>query len=160
MSSLPSTPVLSNPVLVLDTNVALDLFHFDDAIARPILDALQTGRVNCVATLETLEELRRVLAYPEFALEPSSQVAIRERYQALSTLTEVAVPAASIPRCSDPDDQKFLELAAASGAQLLVTKDRALLKLRRRCMPFFQVMTPAEAVQCLSGISPSPAAGI
>jgi predicted nucleic acid-binding protein len=51
-----------------------------------------------------------------------------------------------MPRCSDPDDQKFIELAAASGAQGLVSKDRAVLKLRRRCAPLFRVMTLAEAV--------------
>jgi predicted nucleic acid-binding protein len=52
-----------------------------------------------------------------------------------------------MPRCSDPDDQKFIELAAAAEAQGLVSKDRAVLKLRRRCAPFFQVMTPAEAAR-------------
>jgi len=54
-----------------------------------------------------------------------------------------------MPRCSDPDDQKFIDLAGAVRAQGLVSKDRAVLKLRRRCAPLFQVMTPAEAVRWL-----------
>jgi predicted nucleic acid-binding protein len=58
-----------------------------------------------------------------------------------------------MPRCSDPDDQKFIELAGASGAQALVSKDRAVLKLRRRCAPHFRIMTPAEAVRGLAAVS-------
>ena len=163
---------------VLDTNVVLDLLHFDDVAARPLLGALESGRVHCVKTPETLEELRRVLTYPEFELDDSAQAAIFERYQALSLTVETAAPTAGMshkgtpihyglkpmwsrmPRCSDPDDQKFLELAAASGAQLLVSKDRALLKLRRRCAPLFQILTPAEAVRWLHGISQDSAAEI
>ena len=144
---------MNKPLWVLDTNVVLDLLHFDNVDARPLLGALESGRVHCVKTPETHEELRRVLTYPEFELDDSAQTAILERYQALSLTVETATPAAGMsykgtpihyglkpvwsrmPHCSDPDDQKFLELAAATRAQLLVSKDRALLKLRRRCAP-------------------------
>ena len=37
-----------------------------------------------------------------------------------------------LPKCRDPDDQKFLELARDCGADYLVTKDKALLVLARR----------------------------
>ena len=154
-------------VLVLDTNVVLDLLHFDDAIARPLRLALEAGRVRCVVTDATLEEWRRVLAYPEFALDPAQQAALVARYQALAEsagtvegdagLPHKGTPIhyglkpvwSRMPRCSDPDDQKFIELAAAVRAQGLVSKDRALLKLRRRCAPIFRVMTAAEAVRWL-----------
>jgi hypothetical protein len=33
---------------VIDTNVVLDLLHFDDATARPLRIALEGGRVRCV----------------------------------------------------------------------------------------------------------------
>jgi putative PIN family toxin of toxin-antitoxin system len=158
-------------VWVLDTNVVLDLLHFDDAAAHPLLGALESGRVHCAKTPETFEELQRVLAYPEFELDDSAQTAILETYQTLSLTVETATPLVGMPhkgtpihyglkpmwsrmpRCSDPDDQKFLELAAASRAQLLISKDRALLKLRRRCAPLFQILTPIEAVRWLHGIS-------
>jgi len=182
---------------VLDTNVVLDLLHFDDATARPLRQALDDGRVQCVVTEATLEEWRRVLAYPEFALDPARQASLFERYQALVVKAD-CVPAAAarpdkgmplhdrllsapgrrpvwsrmphkgtpihygllypsgwkpvwsrMPRCSDPDDQKFIELAAAAQAQVLISKDRAVLKLRRRCAPHFRIMTPAEAVRWL-----------
>jgi predicted nucleic acid-binding protein len=62
-----------------------------------------------------------------------------------------------LPRCSDPDDQKFLALAAAAGAAALVSKDRAVLKLRRRCAPWFRILTPAEAAQTLASRPPASA---
>ncbi|MDP1533927.1 MAG: PIN domain-containing protein, partial [Rubrivivax sp.] len=39
---------------MLDTNVVLDLLHFDDATARPLRDALEDGRVRCMVTDATL----------------------------------------------------------------------------------------------------------
>jgi putative PIN family toxin of toxin-antitoxin system len=139
---------LAEPLLVFDTNVVLDLLHFDDATARPLRDALEAGRVRCVVTDATLGEWRRVLAYPDFALDAARQASLLARFQSVAVRLD-AVDVPDMPRCSDPDDQKFLELAAASGAQGLVSKDRALLKLRRRCAPAFRVMTPAEAVRWL-----------
>lgn len=154
-------------MLVLDTNVVLDLLHFDDATARPLRLALETGRLRCAVAKATLEEWRRVLAYPEFGLDPTQQAAQVARYQALSERAEAFEADAGLPRegtpihyglkpvwsrmprCSDPDDQKFIELAAATGAQALVSKDRAVLKLHRRCAPHFRIMTPGEALRWL-----------
>ncbi|HEX7640093.1 MAG TPA: PIN domain-containing protein [Burkholderiaceae bacterium] len=49
---------------------------------------------------------------------------------------ELAVPAppgaGARLACSDPDDQKFIDLAVATRADALVTRDKALLKLARR----------------------------
>ena len=132
---------------MLDTNAVLDLLHFDDPISGPLLHALEDKRVRCVVTDATLDELRRVLGYPDFALGSARQAALFALYQNLSVMVEVGDLSAGLPRCSDPDDQKFIELAAASGAQGLVSKDRAVLKLRRRCAPLFRIMTPAEAVR-------------
>ena len=167
---------MNKPLLVLDTNVVLDLLHFEDAIAHPILEALQNGRVHCAATAETLEELRRVLSYPEFELAPTRQATLLARYQSLTKMVATVSSATELPHkgtpihyglkpawsrmplCSDPDDQKFLELAASSHAHALVSKDRALLKLRRRCATHFQVMTPAEAGRWLADVNSGSAA--
>ncbi|ODU13666.1 MAG: putative toxin-antitoxin system toxin component, PIN family [Thiobacillus sp. SCN 64-35] len=142
--------------VVLDTNVVFDLFFFDDAAARPLRLALEEGRMRCVVSDATFDEWSRVLAYPEFGLDAIRQAALRERYRALSSRQSI-VAVDGLPRCSDPDDQKFLELAAASGAGALVSKDRALLKLRRRCRPLFRVLTPAEAEDWLQAMAFSQA---
>jgi predicted nucleic acid-binding protein len=49
-----------------------------------------------------------------------------------------------LPRCGDPDDQKFLEAALAAGADCLLTKDRKLLELARKSGLTFRIMTPEE----------------
>jgi predicted nucleic acid-binding protein len=145
MISSPSISILSKPLLILDTNVVLDLLHFDDAIVQPLHRALTAGRVHCAVTDATFGEWLRVLDYPEFALDPMQQAALAKQYRELSTLLAMDATVSGLPRCSDADDQKFIELAAGARAEVLVSKDRALLKLRRRCAPWFQVMTPAEA---------------
>ena len=50
---------------------------------------------------------------------------------------------ARLPACRDPDDQKFLEAALVARAEFLVTKDRALLDLAQRALPF-RILTPGE----------------
>lgn len=148
---------MSKPLLVLDTNVVLDLLHFDDVAVRPLGHALEDGRVRCVVSEATFDEWRRVLAYPEFSLDAARQAALCERYRSLSSLAPEAagqsLERSPMPRCSDPDDQKFIELAAATQANGLVSKDRAVLKLRRRCAPYFDIMSPAEAIRWLAGAS-------
>ena len=54
-----------------------------------------------------------------------------------------------LPRCKDRDDQKFLELAARAGADLLVSRDNALLRLRGRTRLAFRIVAPAAAVALL-----------
>ena len=138
--------------MVIDTNVVLDLLHFDDPAARPLLQALEAGRVNCVVNDATLDEWRRVLAYPEFALDPTRQAALFARYRALSIKGEATGTLPGLPQCSDSDDQKFIELAVQAEVHGLVSKDRAVLKLRRRCAAQFQIMTPTEAVRWLDSV--------
>ena len=152
MNLSPSIRILAKPLLVIDTNVVLDLLHFDDPAARPLRHALEAGRVHCVVTDATLDEWRRVLAYPEFALDPTRQAALLARYRALSVKAAALDATAGLPQCSDPDDQKFIELAVQAEAEGLVSKDRALLKLRRRCAAHFWIMTPSEAVRWLDSV--------
>src|SRR5574343_954249 len=135
--------------IVLDTNVVLDLFHWANVDAVPIMAALEAGQITCLADESTLDELRRVLTYPQLKLTPEM---ISERYARYSALVEVIAAGESppLPRCKDRDDQKFLELAARSGADLLVSKDKALLKLRGRTKLAFQILKPAAASALLA----------
>jgi predicted nucleic acid-binding protein len=72
---------------------------------------------------------------------------IAERYARYSQLIQLVPPgeAPKLPRCKDRDDQKFLELAARCEANLLVSKDKALLRLRGRTTLGFKILKPAEA---------------
>jgi putative PIN family toxin of toxin-antitoxin system len=130
--------------LVLDTNVVLDLFHWGNVDAVPIMAALEAGQIECFADERTLDELKRVLTYPQLKQTPEM---IAERYARYSKLVTLVPPgeAPKLPRCKDRDDQKFLELAARCEANLLVSKDKALLRLRGRTTLGFQILKPAAA---------------
>jgi putative PIN family toxin of toxin-antitoxin system len=129
---------------VLDTNVVLDLFHWGNVDAVPIMAALEAGRIQCIVDARTLDELQRVLTYPQLKLTPDM---IAERYARYAGLVEIFPEgeAPKLPRCKDRDDQKFLELAARSGANVLVSKDKELLRLRGRTTLGFQIVKPAAA---------------
>ncbi len=135
--------------LILDTNVVLDLLYFADVSALPILSSLEAGEARCYASMETLDELRRVLTYPAFKLDEQAQLALHARYQAISDLAKSSAVCGRMPRCSDPDDQMFLELAASTQADLLVSKDKALLALKRHRDLTLKIVTPAEACALL-----------
>lgn len=123
----------ARPVLVLDTNVILDLLHWRDAGVRHIARAIDAGRVACVTRGDCFDELARVLSYGRFGISPQTASEILDRWHGLTDRVEHApAPEIRIPRCADPDDQKFLELAFAACADFLVTKDKALLRLDRR----------------------------
>lgn len=128
--------------IVLDTNVVLDLFHWANVDAVPIMAALEAGRIQCLADQRTLDELQRVLTYPQLKLTPEM---IAERWARYCALVKLVADgeAPPLPRCKDRDDQKFLELAARANADILVSKDKALLKLRGRTKLAFQIVKPA-----------------
>ncbi len=123
------TPIM----MVLDTNVVLDWLHFRDPRVQRIADAIAAGAVVPVTALACLEELRRVLEYPRFGLDPDARAELFNRYRTQVLLVEVSdIVSPELPKCRDGDDQKFLELAWQARAHSLVTKDKALLKLTRR----------------------------
>jgi uncharacterized protein len=147
------------PVVLLDTNVVLELFHWHDARSAPILAAARDGRISLVTDQRCLDELLHVLGRPPFAYcEPVAE-ALGMDYRALAEIAEPAGPsdpAPALPRCRDPDDQKFLELAVRAGAELLVTRDKALLTLARSkfALVGLRILRPEDAIALL-GLPPN-----
>lgn len=135
--------------LVLDTNVALDLLHFADATVTPIRQAIESGVVQCYASQPTLNELSRVLNYPAFQLEGPAQAALLARYQLWVGELQAVTVSGRLPRCIDPDDQMFLELAASIPADFLISKDKAVLALRRQALEF-KIRRPDEMAALLT----------
>jgi predicted nucleic acid-binding protein len=126
-------PPLSAPLLVLDTNVVLDLVAFGDARVRPIAAAIERGDLRAATSGACLQELRRALGYAQVKLDAAAQARAYARYlgHALRFDFPESSSLADLPRCEDADDQKFLELACRAGATHLLTRDHALLKLAR-----------------------------
>lgn len=131
--------------IVLDTNVCLDLFVFRDPRWNTLLQAMHNGEVNAVTREDCRMEWLVVLDYPHLPLKEGDKPAIRAEFDRLITcLPNAAVNTFGLPICTDPDDQKFLELALQSGAHTLITKDKALLKLAKKTARknMFAIMTP------------------
>lgn len=123
------------PPVVLDSNVWIDILVFDDPHTRPILAALERGTLCALIDARCLGELTRVLDYPQFVQRGiDKSVALARLAQLAQQIVPpaVAADAKPLPQCKDRDDQKFIELAYASGAAWLVSKDRAVLKLAKR----------------------------
>jgi len=151
---MPDFPL---PRLVLDTNTVMALWFFEDPQLAPLRDAIEHRAPPLLARADTLEELRRVLAYRQFGAPPERQRHILDAYIARVTTIAVrgdggASPAA-LPACRDRDDQKFLEVARDGNASHLISRDKALLKLNRHRLVrgFFVVVTPETFAATLSG---------
>ena len=117
-------------LLVLDTNIVLDLWWFEDPRVEPLESALKSGHVRWLATVSMRDELERVLTYPHLTRRPRrrDQDPLHE-FDRFATLVPAADRAPYV--CKDPDDQQFIDLAAAHTATLL-SKDVQVLALARR----------------------------
>lgn len=137
----PELVMLVKLRLVLDTQVWIDWLVFDDPSTLPLRALLAADRAEIFIDAACEAELARVLGYPlgRRKLDAAAQAACLARCRSLAKpLDKCAEGKAGLPVCSDPDDQKLLELAAAAQADCLVTRDRALLALRT---PLFQIIT-------------------
>jgi predicted nucleic acid-binding protein len=141
--------------LVLDTNVWLDWLVFDDAEIAPLRTAVHAGRARVFIDAAALAELARVLGYRlrGTVLERHERETRLEHCRRIAHLPDpAAVRGAAgtpaLPACADPDDQGFLALARDARAHCLITRDRALLALDRRGLPF-RCATPAQSVDIL-----------
>lgn len=121
--------------VVLDTNIVLDAFVFSDPAAVPLRAGLDDGSLRWIATGAMRVELARVLGYPQitprlafYGLQADDVLAAFDR---LSRRVDAA-PKAPLT-CADRDDQIFIDLAARHRCALL-SKDRAVLKLRKRLL--------------------------
>ena len=110
----------------LDTNVFISSVFFS-GLPYQILVAWRDGKLQLVISPEILEEYRRVgkiLAegHPIIELEPILEFVIHNAMIYSSPPLPGAV-------CEDPDDDKFLACALASGNTVIVSGDKHLLKV-------------------------------
>lgn len=138
------------PRIVVDTNVLLDLLFWGDASAEPLRLALETGAVAAVFDDEALKEAGEVLGRPQFlAGDDEAVFTLLEAWSRNAQRVPAEAVAASAKtlavRCRDPLDQKFLVLAAASGASWLATKDKLLFKAGKKMRRFgIEPLRPAD----------------
>jgi predicted nucleic acid-binding protein len=123
------------PRVVMDTNAVLDWLVFAEPAALALGDAITSRRCAWCATPAMLGELRAVLNRPLAPRwETARKLALTSELDHWVTPHATAGAAAATPRlvCRDPADQMFIDLALCRAPAWLVTRDRALLALRRR----------------------------
>lgn len=138
--------------LVLDTNVVLDWLVFRDPSSLPLAAALHSAQAVWLACASMRQELEQVLTRAELSHWRPDIPGVLAHWDRWARLADTPPPAPGGLRCSDPDDQVFLDLALAQQAAALLTRDRALLRLasaaRRRGV---QVLTPEAWARSAAG---------
>jgi predicted nucleic acid-binding protein len=128
--ALPNAPA---PRCVLDTQAVLDWLYFADPVAATWEAARQAGRWHWVAATAMRDELAHVLSR---RLPPGRGLAAAELlacFDARASLLAAPTPGETGRlRCTDPDDQKFIDFALGHRTRWLVSRDRAVLTLARR----------------------------
>jgi uncharacterized protein len=126
---------------IIDTNVFVSGVFFSGP-PYSILDAWRDGRLTLVVSPSILDEYRRVanelaLQFPKIDPSPALE---------LITIKAHLVRAPDLPGqvCTDADDDKFLACALASGAKVIASGDKALLKTTGYCG--IEVLNPRDFV--------------
>ena len=132
-------------VWVLDTNVVLDLFVFEDARCTGLAATLAAAPGCWVATAAMRAEFEAVMARSEMARWAERLAAARQDWACLAKLVDAAPAAKGELPCADPDDQMFLDLAASLRPCWLLSRDADVLRLRRRAAALrIRIATPEE----------------
>jgi putative PIN family toxin of toxin-antitoxin system len=145
-------PITTPTRVVFDTNVLLSLFAFAGERFAALRAAVDDGRVVCVTRRDCFEEFRRIVASSVLELTDEARAEALARYEARALMFDGAPRDVVLPRCADPDDQKFLELARDAGASWVVTLDRALLGLASQMLNAadVRVVVPRRLVEALA----------
>ena len=138
-------PAAVVPALVLDTNVVLDWLVFRHPSCARLADHVGAGRIRWIASRAMRDELAHVLqrgVVDAWAPDLATLWATWEQHARPAESIALAGDATRL-RCTDSDDQKFIDLALAHRARWLLSRDRAVLKVARRARLLgLEVLTP------------------
>ena len=138
---------MTQPRIVLDTNVLLSALLFQAGSLAWLRHAWQSDAIRPLASRETTEELIRVLAYPSFELTDEDRENLLGDY--LPWCETAVVPGSTeVPDCRDPSDRPFLALALVARADALITGDKDLLVLADTSS--VPILTPAALRERIS----------
>ena len=118
--------------VVLDTNILLDIFVFNDKRALHLKEALFDKSIRFIASQKAIEEFADVLSRPLFKLDEQTQVGLLAQWQSIAEQQDDSNLAPAPWKCKDPDDQIFLDLAYQLKPTMLISKDNAVLQIASR----------------------------
>lgn len=142
--------------IVLDTNVLISSLVAAKSAPAQILARCNAGELEMLVSLDTLAELRRVLAYPRIQKRLYYNAGQIEAY--IDLLQQIGVMIDQVPKVravpDDADDDKFIALALAGNASYLVTGDDHLLSMRQ--FQGITILKPAAFISLWKTLRPAP----
>ena len=137
----------SPPRVVLDTNCLVSALIFSRDRFAWLREAWQARRFVALASHDTVSELLRVLAYPKFKLTPTEREALLAEFLPYVETVKIDTTPDGLPDIRDAQDIIFLELAAASRADALVSGDGDIQAVRGKF--HIPILTLAEFAEWL-----------
>jgi len=138
---------VESQAIVIDSQAVFDWLVFRDPGCAGWDAALASGRWKWIFTSAMKAEFDAVRRKGFGARWPVDEAAVDAAWAARAHPVPEPPPLPATGRlvCSDRDDQKFIDLALAAHAAVLVSRDKALLKLARKALARqgLQVLTPA-----------------
>ena len=141
------------PRVVFDCNVLLQAAARERSVAAKCLNLVEGGLIQLCVSREVLTEAEDVLNRPEVRAhfpDLSDEIvgAFLKRLQKLSVLIHPVPKKFSYPR--DEDDEPYINLAVAAGADFIISRDRDLLDLMTghtdECKEFRQRFRPLRVI--------------
>lgn len=142
------------PGVVFDCNVFLQAAAREKSVAAKCLNLAESGHVRLFVSREILAEVEDVLNRPEIRAhfpDLSDEIvgAFLKRLQKVFALVRLVPKKFSYER--DEDDEPYINLAVAVGADFIVSRDRDLLDLMTGstddCKEFRQRFRPLRVVE-------------
>ena len=118
-------------MVIFDTNILVSAALLSGSQADLCVRAVLARNIPLIFSAATYDELADVLMRPKLDRYVSRRTreALRRTGHKAAVISPEAALREEVRDCRDPDDDKFLELALASGARAIVTGDKDLLVL-------------------------------
>jgi uncharacterized protein len=130
--------------VVLDTHVVLDWLVFLNPISMQIGAAIEAGTLRWLVSEPLRDELAHVLGRGVCQRWGPDEQRLWSTWERWSfCMPHPAQTPAIWPRCTDSDDQKFIDLALTH-AHCLLSRDRAVLKVGHRAAKLGLTVTTPE----------------
>lgn len=142
-------------LVILDTQVVMDWLVFDEPTIAPLIAAVESRHLHWIATPPMKAELLHVIGRGVAASYAPDLARVHVAFEQHCRLVPEPVLGLSRPRCSDPDDQKFIDLALAcvpASPTWLISRDRAVLKVAKRAGRLgLPILSPAAWLKLHAG---------
>ena len=131
--------------VVIDNSVLVAILQHRNPGNNWLIQLWTSGRILPLVSQETLHELEeKLLQYsptPDFYLATKFVAVAMRKYQPWCEWVEPQDSRLN-PECRDPNDQKFIDLAFAGNARVLIARDRKLLEMNSQTP--FEIMEDHE----------------